>query len=422
MKLLRGRLAKLLKWVASLSALQGIRVLDAATLFAGPMAATMLADFGAEVIKIEHPTKGDPVRLHGHSKDGVPLWWTMLARNKKTLALDLGQGAGSEVLKKLIRESDVFIENFRPGTLERWGIGPKVLLEINPKLIIARVTGFGQFGPYSGRAGFGTLAESMSGFAAMTGEVDGPPTLPPFGLADGIAALATSQAILVALAAQKNPESEAFGKGQVIDLAIIEPILAILGPQPTVYDQLGIVQPRSGNRSVNNAPRNTYKTRDGKWVAISTSAQSIAERVMILVGHPEVISEPWFASGGERAKHSELLDGYVSSWISERNTSEVIKAFEEAEAAVAEIYDIRDIMADEQFSALNTITTVEDPKLGPLRMQNVLYRMSETPGEIKWTGRRIGEDTNEILTNILNLSAEEIAELEQSKIIYVNEK
>lgn len=405
-----------------MSALQGIRVLDAATLFAGPMAATMLADFGAEVIKIEHPTKGDPVRLHGHSKDGVPLWWTMLARNKKTLALDLGQGAGSEVLKKLIRESDVFIENFRPGTLERWGIGPKVLLEINPKLIIARVTGFGQFGPYSGRAGFGTLAESMSGFAAMTGEVDGPPTLPPFGLADGIAALATSQAILVALAAQKNPESEAFGKGQVIDLAIIEPILAILGPQPTVYDQLGIVQPRSGNRSVNNAPRNTYKTRDGKWVAISTSAQSIAERVMILVGHPEVISEPWFASGGERAKHSELLDGYVSSWISERNTSEVIKAFEEAEAAVAEIYDIRDIMADEQFSALNTITTVEDPKLGPLRMQNVLYRMSETPGEIKWTGRRIGEDTNEILTNILNLSAEEIAELEQSKIIYVNEK
>ena len=245
-----------------MSALKGIRVLDAATLFAGPMAATMLADFGAEVIKIEHPTKGDPVRLHGHSKDGVPLWWTMLARNKKTLALDLGKPAGSEILKELIKQSDVFIENFRPGTLERWGIGPDVLLAINPKLIIARVTGFGQFGPYSHRAGFGTLAESMSGFAAMTGEVNGPPTLPPFGLADGIAALATSQAVLTALAAQQNPQSEAFGKGQVIDLAIIEPILAILGPQPTVFDQLGIVQPRSGNRSVNNAPRNTYKTKE----------------------------------------------------------------------------------------------------------------------------------------------------------------
>lgn len=381
------------------------------------MAATMLADFGADVIKIEHPIKGDPVRLHGHSKDGIPLWWTMLARNKKTLALDLGKPAGSEVLKNLIAKSDVFIENFRPGTLERWGIGPDVLLAINPKLIIARVTGFGQFGPYSNRAGFGTLAESMSGFAAMTGEVNGPPTLPPFGLADGIAALATSQAILTALTALNNPKSEAFGKGQVIDLAIIEPILAILGPQPTVYDQLGIVQPRSGNRSVNNAPRNTYKTRDGKWVAVSTSAQSIAERVMHLVGHPEVISEPWFASGGERAKHADLLDGYVSTWIADRDAAEVTRAFEEAEAAVAQIYDIRDIMADKQFQALDTITSIVDPTLGPVRMQNVLYRMSQTPGAINWTGRKKGEDTLEILRETLGLSEEKISELVNAGII-----
>ena len=400
-----------------MSALNGVRILDTATLFAGPMAATMLADFGAEVIKIEHPIKGDPSRLHGHSKDGVPLWWTMLGRNKKTLALDLGQSKGSEVFKELIVKSDVLIENFRPGTLERWGIGPDVLLAINPKLIIARVTGFGQFGPYSGRAGFGTLAESMSGFAAMTGEVDGPPTLPPFGLADGIAALATSQAVLMALAAQKNPLSESFGKGQVIDLAIIEPILAILGPQPTVYDQLGIVQPRSGNRSVNNSPRNTYKTSDGKWVAISTSAQSIAERVMHLVGHPEVISEPWFASGGERAKHADLLDGYVSNWIAQRDTAEVIRAFEEADAAVAQIYDIRDVMQDEQFKALDSITTVEDPTLGPVRMQNVLYRMSQTPGEVKWTGRKKGQDTHEVLADTLNLSEERISQLEKLGII-----
>lgn len=400
-----------------MSALNGIRVLDAATLFAGPMAATMLADFGAEVIKIEHPVKGDPSRLHGYSKDGVPLWWTMLGRNKKTVALDLGKSEGSEVFKELIAKSDVLIENFRPGTLERWGIGPDVLLAINPKLIVARVTGFGQFGPYSGRAGFGTLAESMSGFAAMTGEVDGPPTLPPFGLADGIAALATSQAILIALAAQKNPESESFGKGQVIDLAIIEPMLAILGPQPTVYDQLGIVQPRSGNRSVNNSPRNTYKTRDGKWVAVSTSAQSIAERVMNLVGHPEVISEPWFASGGERAKHADLLDGYVSTWIAQRDTAEVVRAFEEADAAVAQIYDIRDIMQDEQFKALDTITTVEDPVLGSVRMQNVLYRMSQTPGQIKWTGRKMGQDTHDVLAQTLEISEERITQLEKLGII-----
>jgi crotonobetainyl-CoA:carnitine CoA-transferase CaiB-like acyl-CoA transferase len=400
-----------------LSALKGIRIIDAATLFAGPMAATMLADFGAEVIKIEHPEKGDPVRQHGYQKDGIPLWWTMLARNKKTLALNLGKADGAEILKKLVAQSDVLIENFRPGTLERWGLGPEVLHAINPKLIIARVTGFGQFGPYSGRAGFGTLAESMSGFAAMTGEPDGPPTLPPFGLADGISALATSQAIMIALAAQKNPESEGFGKGQVIDLAIIEPILAVIGPQPTVYDQLGIVPPRTGNRSVNNAPRNTYKTKDGKWVAISTSAQSIAERVMHLVGHPEVIDEPWFKAGSTRAAYADLLDGYVGDWIAQRTTEVVMVEFEKAEAAVAQIYDVADIFKDEQFNALDTITTVQDPDLGPLRMQNVLYRMSETPGHINWTGRKIGADTHEILADTLGLSESEIEQLSESGIV-----
>jgi len=381
------------------------------------MAATMLADFGAEVIKIEHPEKGDPVRQHGYQKDGIPLWWTMLARNKKTLALHLGKADGAEILKKLVAQSDVLIENFRPGTLERWGLGPEVLHAINPKLIIARVTGFGQFGPYSGRAGFGTLAESMSGFAAMTGEPDGPPTLPPFGLADGISALATSQAIMIALAAQKNPESEGFGKGQVIDLAIIEPILAVIGPQPTVYDQLGIVPPRTGNRSVNNAPRNTYKTKDGKWVAISTSAQSIAERVMHLVGHPEVIDEPWFKAGSTRAAYADLLDGYVGDWIAQRTTEVVMVEFEKAEAAVAQIYDVADIFKDEQFNALDTITTVQDPDLGPLRMQNVLYRMSETPGHINWTGRKIGADTHEILADTLGLSESEIEQLSESGIV-----
>jgi crotonobetainyl-CoA:carnitine CoA-transferase CaiB-like acyl-CoA transferase len=400
-----------------LSALKGIRVLDAATLFAGPMAATMLADFGAEVIKIEHPRNGDPVRSHGYSKDGIPLWWTILARNKKTLALDLSKSEGAEVLKELVKKSDVLIENFRPGTIERWGIGPETLLAINPKLVIARVTGFGQFGPYSHRAGFGTLAEAMSGFAAMTGEPDGPPTLPPFGLADGIAALATSHAILTALIAQKNPASEAFNKGQVIDLAIIEPILSILGPQPTIYDQLGIIQPRSGNRSVHNAPRNTYLTKDGKWVAVSTSAQSVAERVMHLVGHPEVITKPWFAAGSTRVQHADLLDEYVGSWIRERTTAEVVRAFEEAEAAVALIYDIRDIMADPQFQALDTITTVEDPKLGPIRMQNVLYRMSETPGSIKWTGRQKGQDTREILEETIGLTQQKIADLLSAGIV-----
>lgn len=404
-----------------MSALQGLRVIDAATLFAGPTAATMLADFGAYVVKIEHPIKGDPVRGHGYSKDGHSLWWANIARNKHTLALNLGDPEGAELLLDLIENTDVFIENFRPGTLERWGIGPEELLKRNPRLIIARVTGFGQFGPYSNRAGFGTLAESMSGFASMTGEPGGAPTLPPFGLADGISALAISQAIMFALFAQKNPESETFGKGQIIDLAIIEPILAILGPHATVYDQLGVIQPRTGNRSNNNSPRNTYITKDGKWLAVSTSAQSIAERVMELVGHPEVISEPWFSSGSTRAQHAELLDKYVGDWIKDKDSAEVILAFEQAQAAVAPIYDISDVINDPQFKALETITEVLDPELGSIKMQNVLYRMSGTPGEIKWTGRPKGADTRSILGGELNLSKEQIDTLIARGVIGVDE-
>lgn len=401
-----------------MQALQGLRVLDLATLFAGPMAATILADYGAEVVKIEHPQKGDPVRNHGYSKDGVSLWWATIGRNKQSVALNIGTTEGAEILKKLIVTTDVLIENFRPGTLEKWGLSPEELHQINPKLIIARVTGFGQKGPYSGRPGFGTLAEAMSGFAAITGDPDGPPTLPPFGLADGIAAIATAQAIMAALYSLNSGNCLT---GQVIDLAIIEPILSLLGPAASVYDQLGIVQARSGNRSVNNAPRNTYLSRDGKWLAVSTSAQSIAERVMKLVGHPEVISEPWFAKGGTRAAHADQLDQYVGSWISERDAVEVIRAFEEVQAAVAPIYDVRDVLQDPQFQALETIVTVQEPTLGPLKMQNVLYRLSETPGEIQWTGRALGADTKSVLRGRVQVSEEELAVLSEKGVIATNE-
>jgi len=393
-------------------ALEGIRILDVSTLFAGPLAATILGDFGADVIKVEHP-RGDPVRRHGHSKDGVPLWWKMLSRNKRTVTLNLSTGEGQDIMYRLVEEADVLIENFRPGTLERWNLAPDRLQKINPRLIVARVTGFGQFGPYSGRPGFGTLAESMSGFAQITGDPDGPPTLPPFGLADGITAQATANAILMAL----YHRDVGGGSGQVLDLAIIEPILTILGPQPIIYDQLGIVQTRTGNRSVNNAPRNTYSTADGRWVAISTSTQSIAERVMRLVGHPEVIEEPWFASGAERAKHADELDVYVAEWIGDRGIDDVIVAFEEAHAAVAPIYDIAQIMEDPQYSALGSIVSVEDPELGAVKMQNVMYRMSDTPGAIRWAGRGLGEDNVEVFGGELNMSDEQLDELHDKGVM-----
>jgi crotonobetainyl-CoA:carnitine CoA-transferase CaiB-like acyl-CoA transferase len=396
--------------LAESKALEGIKVVDAATLFAGPLAATVLGDFGAEVVKVEHP-RGDPSRTHGYAKDGVGLWWKMLGRNKKCVTLNLSNARGQEIFKRLARDADVVIESFRPGTLERWNLGYEELKAENPGLILARVTGFGQFGPYKNRPGFGTLAESMSGFAHVTGQPDGPPTLPPFGLADGIAALATAVSILTALKAR-----DATGKGQVVDLAIIEPIFTVLGPQPIVYDQLGVIQERSGNRSVNNAPRNTYRTKDGKWVAISTSAQNIAERVMRLVGRPEYIEEPWFGSGSERAKHADELDEAVGAWISERTQDEVVEAFEEVSAAVAPIYNIADIMEDPQYGALESVITVDDPELGPVKMQNVLFRLSETPGEVRWSGPTLGEHNEEVYGG-LGIGKQELAELSEEGVL-----
>jgi crotonobetainyl-CoA:carnitine CoA-transferase CaiB-like acyl-CoA transferase len=261
------------------------------------------------------------------------------------------------------------------------------------------------------RPGFGTLAESMSGFAHASGQPDGPPTLPPFALADGIAALATAFAVITALRAR-----DATGRGQVIDLAIIEPILTILGPQPIVYDQLGIVPGRTGNRSVNNAPRNAYQTVEGKWVALSTSTQSTAERTMRLVGHPEFIDELWFATGRTRAEHADELDAAVADWIARHTIKEVVDAFEDAEAAVAPIYDIADVMNDEQYRALGTITQVDDSELGPIRMQNVLFRLSDTPGHINWAGPPLGAHNDEIF-GALGLAPEEIASLRDKGVI-----
>jgi len=387
-------------------ALQGLTVIDCSTLFAGPLAAMVLGDFGAEVIKVEHPKRPDPSRGHGRTVDGIGLWWKMLGRNKHPVTINLSAREGAELLLGLAATADVLIENFRPGTLERWGVGPEQLHAVNPGLVIARVTGFGQFGPYSPRPGFGTLAESMSGLAAITGELDGPPTLPPFGLADGVAALCCVNAVLMAL---RN--RDAYGAGQVVDLAIIEPLVTLLGSQPTVYGLLGEKQPRTGNRSVNNAPRNTYRTRDEKWVAVSTSSQSIAERVLTLVGHAEVIDEDWFATGAGRAVHADLLDGYVSEWTAVRTAAEVIEAFEKAQAAAALIYDIEDVFNDPQYQALDTITTVPDSDFGTLRMQNVLFRLSQTPGKIRFTGRAHGADTDAVLRDRLALTPERIAEL-----------
>jgi crotonobetainyl-CoA:carnitine CoA-transferase CaiB-like acyl-CoA transferase len=392
--------------------LEGIRVLDCSTILAGPLTCQILGDFGADVIKVEHPTRGDAMRGHGPSVDGVGLWWKEISRNKRTVGLYLGRPEGAELLLELVRAADVLVENFRPGTLERWGLGWDRLREANPRLVLLRVTGFGQTGPYADRAAFGTLVEAMSGFAYMTGQPDGPPTLPAFGLADSIAAMAGASAVAMAL----FHRDARGGRGQVIDLSLLEPIMTAVGPAPTVYDKLGVIQERTGNRSTNNAPRNLYRTADGHWVAISTSADVIAERVMRLVGHPEVIAEPWFATGATRAQHADLLDGYVGGWIAERTRDEVTSAFDEACAAVAPVYSAADLVSDPQVLHLQMLVDVADEDLGRLKQHNVLFRMSDTPGAIRHTGRPIGADTDEVLGE-LGLDFERIAELRERGVV-----
>ncbi|KAA0922720.1 CoA transferase [Rhodococcus sp. IEGM 1370] len=392
--------------------LEGIKVLDISTILAGPLVAQILGDFGAEVIKIEHPTKPDGMRGHGLDKDGHPLWWTMIGRNKRTMTLDLGSAQGGALFRRLAAEADVVVENFRPGTLERWGLGYDVLSELNPGLILLRVTGFGQTGPYATRPAFGTLVESMSGFAHLTGEADGPPTLPAFGLADSLAGIAGSSAVSMALLHRTNNG----GIGQQIDLDLLSPIMAAVGPGVIYADQLGIDQERTGNRSSNNAPRNLYKTADGHWLAISTSANSIAERVLVLVGHPEVLDEPWFATGRQRAAHADLLDEYVGGWIGERTKDVVIDEFEKAGAAVAPVYKPSDLLSDPQVNAIEMVTTVEDDDLGPVRMQNVMWRMGGSPGRIRYTGRKHGADTDEVLTEI-GCSADEIEAMRRDSVV-----
>jgi crotonobetainyl-CoA:carnitine CoA-transferase CaiB-like acyl-CoA transferase len=375
--------------------LHGIRVVEAATLFAAPIAGMLLGDYGAEVIKIEHPSRPDPARGHGPSKDGVGLWFKTLGRNKRLITLDLSQPDGRELFLELAERSDVVLENFRPGTLERWGLGWDELSAVNPQLVLARVSGFGQTGPYAGRPGFGTLAEAMSGFAALNGEPDGPPLLPPLALADGVAAFATAFAIMVALRS-----SEETGRGQVVDTSLVEPLLTLLGPQVTAYDLLGTLQERTGNRSSHNAPRNVYRTADDAWVAVSASATSIAERVLKLVGRDDLAAQPWFATGAGRAAHVDEIDAAVATWIGARSRADVLAAFEAAEAAIAPIYDARDLLADPQLAAIDAIVSIDDDELGAIKMTNMISRLSETPGGIERTGGAHGADTAEVLAEL----------------------
>ena len=391
--------------------LTDLRVIDASTVIAGPMIGQILADFGADVVKIEHPQDGDSMRGHGAQKDGHGLWWKIVARNKRCVGLNLSHHDGAALFLDLAADADVVIENFRPGTLERWGLGPEVLSDRNPGLVLCRVSGFGQTGPYAARPAFGTLIEAMSGFAHMTGEAQRPPTLPPFGLADSLAGVSGVAAVMMAL-----HHRNAGGRGQVVDLSILEPLATALGPHVITWDQTGQTAERCGNRSLNNAPRNTYLTADGRWVAVSSSTDAVARRTLELVGRPDLVCEPWFATGSGRAEHADEIDEAMAAWIGERPLAEVVEASAAADVALAPVYDVEQYVTDPQVRSRRAVVAVDDPDLGPLLMQNVLFGLSDTPGEIRHSGRALGADTDQVLAEA-GVGAEQLADLRDRGVI-----
>ena len=388
-------------------------MLDAATVIAGPGVCARLGDFGADVIKIEHPKMGDTTRNLGWKVQGVALWWKHISRNKRPVTLDLSHPKGQEILLRLAGTADVLVESFRPGTLEKWNLPPERLHEANPQLVILRNSAFGQTGPYARRPGFGTLAEAMSGLAHMTGFPDRGPVLPSIALADEVAAVVGAFAVMVAL----YHRDVHGGPGQVIDVSLFESLFQITGPQAAAYEKLGIVEERRGNRLSFAAPRGAYQTRDGKWVALSGTAQSAAERILSAIGHPDLITDERFATNGARLENVEDLDRLIQAWMSRHKLAEVIETFEREGAALAPVYDIAQIYEDPQYDARGTIVHVPDEELGEVALVDPQPRLSRTPGRIRHAGLPRGAANEEIYRQELGLTEEELRQLEEDGTI-----
>ena len=373
--------------------LTGIRVLDLSRLFAGNVLTQILGDFGAEVIKVEPPT-GDTLR--DWKTNGVSTHWKIYSRNKKSLALDLRSPAALDLLRGLVPSSSIFIESFRPGTLEKMGLAPVDLLALNPKLVVARISGWGQDGPYSQRPGFGTIIEGMSGFASFNGFADREPVLPPMYLADGVAGLYGATAVMIAL---RDVERNG-GRGQVIDLPLLDPLFAILSPQAANYRLTGKVKPRTGSRSTNSAPRNTYRCKDARYVALSGSTQKMAQRLFCAIGRPELVSDARFRTNADRLKHVDELDAIIGAFIAERTQEENVAFFERADVTVGPIYDIAQILTDPHVIAREIVADYPDADIGALPMHHVVPRLKGTPGSIRSPAPSLGQHNRALLAEL----------------------
>jgi crotonobetainyl-CoA:carnitine CoA-transferase CaiB-like acyl-CoA transferase len=373
--------------------LDGIRVVDLSRLVAGNMVSLQLADQGAEVIKIEDPKVGDPLRAW--RVKGLSLHWKVYARNKKSLAINLRPQAGRDALLDLLATSQVLIENYRPGTLEQMGLGREVLHARNPSLIIVRITGFGQDGPYRDRPGFGTLVEAMSGFASKNGFEDRPPVLPPLAMADMVAGLYGAYAVMVALRVVERG-----GRGQIIDLPLLEPMISVLGPDAATFRVSGEKPRRTGSRSLTTSPRNVYGTSDGRFIAISASIQAMAERLFRAIGRADVIDDPRFRTNTDRVRNIDECDGIVAAWIAERTLAENMAVFEAAEVTATPIYEIDQLLDDPHVQARGVLVEAPDDEAGSVLMHNIIPRLSDTPGRLRSAAPSLGQHTRSVLESI----------------------
>jgi formyl-CoA transferase len=392
--------------------LAGLRVIELGTLLAGPFCGQLLGDFGAEVIKVEPPGQGDPMRVWGREKaHGKSLWWPVVARNKKAITLDLRQADGQALLKDLVQQSDFLLENFRPGTMEKWGLGWSELSAINPRLIMIRVSGFGQTGPYSRQAGFGAIGEAMGGLRYVVGDPSTPPSRMGISIGDSLAA---TFACIGALSALHHRDKT--GRGQVVDSAIYEAVLNMMESLVTEYDKAGYVRERTGAILPNVAPSNVYRTADG-MVLIAANQDTVFSRLAEAMGQPDLATNPKYSSHGARGAHQVELDGLVESWTSTLTTRAVLDAMDQFGVPAGLIYRAPDMLEDPHFKARDAIVSVPHPDFGELRMQNVAPKLSETPGAVRSPSPALGQHNDEIYLRVLGLSPERYAELKAAKVV-----
>ena len=393
--------------------LSGVRILDVATFLAGPFCATLLAEFGADVIKVEMPGQGDPMRQMGQQYKGVGLTWAQEARNRRGVTCDLRNPKGQEIIKELVKQCDVLVENFRPRTMERWNLGYETLAEINPRLIMVRITGYGQTGPYRDKPGFGRVAQAFGGLTYLAGFPDQPPVTPGSPtIADYLAGLYGAIATLVALEHRRSSS-----KGQSIDISLYEGVFRILDNLTMAYQKLGIVRERTGTATSNVVPHNHYPTRDGKWVAIACTTDRIFERLAKAMGREELANDPRYRTGDVRVENREQVDGMVSEWTSSIDLIELVELLDEQEVPVSPINSIADIFEDPHIEARGSIIEVDDPVLGKTKMPGVVPRLSESPGRVERLAPSLGQHNQEIYGDLLGYDAEKLSALEGEGVI-----